>query len=71
MKKMINVLLAASMLASFTAVPLAANAAESQTVTVQTAETEEKPIISEKLKQDIDEGREKIAGMMWCTFKID
>ena len=71
MKKMINVLLAASMLASFTAVPLAANAAESQTVTVQTAETEEKPIISEKLKQDIDAGLEKIDVMMWCTFKID
>ena len=71
MKKMINILLTVSMLTSCIAVPFAANAAESQTVTVQTAETEEKPIISEKLKQDIDAGLEKIDVMMWCTFKID
>ena len=28
-------------------------------------------IISEKLKNDIDAGHEKIDVMMWCTFKID
>ena len=71
MKKKINILLTAAMLTSCIAVPLAANAADTQPSAVQNAETEEKQIISEKLKNDIDAGLEKIDVMMWCTFKID
>ena len=66
MKKMVNFLLTASMLTSCITAPVfTGNAA------VQVSETEEKPIISEKLKNDIDAGLEKIDVMMWCTFKID
>ncbi|WP_303826101.1 dockerin type I repeat-containing protein [Ruminococcus flavefaciens] len=71
MKKMINILLTASMLISCIAVPLAASAAEPQTAIVQENIAEENIKISEKLKEDIDAGLEKIDVMMWCTFKID
>jgi hypothetical protein len=71
MKKMINILLTASMLASCITVPFTAFAAEQQTVAVQTSEAEENIRISEELKKDIDAGLEKIDVMMWCTFKID
>ena len=71
MKKMINILLTASMLASCITVPFTAFAAEQQTVAVQTSEVEENIRISDELKKDIDAGLEKIDVMMWCTFKID
>ena len=54
MKKMINILLTASMLISCIAVPLAASAAEPQTAIVQENIAEENIKISEKLKEDID-----------------
>ncbi|SHM60178.1 dockerin type I repeat-containing protein [Ruminococcus flavefaciens] len=71
MKKMINILLTASMLASCIAVPFTAVAADNQTAVVQTSEAEENINISEKLKNDINAGLEKIDVMMWCTFRID
>ena len=71
MKKMINILLTASMLASCIAVPFTAVAAEPQTAIVQTSAAEENIRISDELKKDIDAGLEKIDVMMWCTFKID
>ena len=71
MKKMINILLTASMLASCITVPFTAVAAQSQNVSVEVSAEEENIKISDELKKDIDAGLEKIDVMMWCTFKID
>ena len=40
-------------------------------IAVSTDTPEETLNVSEKLKNDIDAGLEKIDVMMWCTFKID
>lgn len=71
MKKMMNAMLTASILASYSIMPFNVNATDIQVPVAQVSEAEEANGISEKLKNDIEAGLDKINVTMWCVFKYD
>lgn len=71
MKKMMNAMLITSILANCSIMPFNVNATEIQATVTQISEAEEINGISEKLKNDIEAGLDKIDVTMWCVFKYD